>query len=455
MLTSADCWHTLARRCLRFSRWRAAVGAAIVYLASAAWAQAPDPNAPAVRLINTIPINGTAGNRATKMFSFGSSWVDGSGLVFLADRSNAAIEVIDTSGRFTGTPDSLFGQIGGAAFNFAGDTGSDATSGPNGVIRAFPCIFVTDGNSRVISINETISFLQPVASVSTGGQFRADGLAFAFPPGRPTLLVINDADTPPFASSIPVNISTCALGTPFRIPFKTALLNATNGVGQPVWIPPLPGGPLAFFFYVPIPEVNGPGGGGPSGGIARITLLGVPTIDAFYPINFCQPSGLTVDEFAPFDLLVQCSTVFDTSGIACTPVVPGAAPATCAGIAHPQVAICNVTPGRDCRGNALVSVPGPGGGDQVWFNSMDGNYYITGGNNPVGPNFGIVKSGSNTLTQLVPTLPPIPAEPGVHSAGSAHSIVASPVNNHIYVPLPANTAYPNCLQGCIAVYSAQ
>jgi hypothetical protein len=273
------------------------------------------------------------------------------------------------------------------------------------------------------------------------------------------LLVINDADTPPFASSIPVNTSTCALGTPLRIPFKTALLNATNGAGQPVWLPPLPGGPPAFFFYVPIPEVNGPGGGGPNGGIARITLLSTPSIDAFYPINFCQPSGLTVDEFAPFDLLVQCSTVFDTSGRACTPVVPapgtGAAPATCAGIAYPQVAICNVTPGRDCTGNALVSVPGPGGGDQVWFNFMDGNYYITGGNNPVGPNFGIVKSGSNTLTQLVPTLPPVPAVPGVHSAGSAHSIVASPVNNRIYVPLPANTSYPNCTQGCVAVFSAQ
>jgi hypothetical protein len=314
----------------------------------------------------------------------------------------------------------------------------------------------------VISINETISFVQPVASVSTGGQFRANGLAFAsaLPQTiQPMLLVINDADTPPFASSIPVNTSTCALGTPFRIPFKTALLNATNGAGQPVWIPPLPGGPpLALFFYVPIPEVNGPGGGGPNGGIARITINGVPSIDAFYPINFCQPSGLAINEFAPFDLLVQCSTVFDTSGRPCTPVVPapgtGAAPATCTGIAYPQVAICNPNPSRGCRGNALVSVPGPGGGDQVWFNS-DGNYYITGGNNPVGPNFGIVKSGSNTLTQLVPTLPPVPAVPGVHSAGSVHSIAASPISNHIYVPLPANTSYLNCTQGCIAVFSAQ
>jgi hypothetical protein len=36
-----------------------------------------------------------------------------------------------------------------------------------------------------------------------------------------------------------------------------------------------------------------------------------------------------------------------------------------------------------------------------------------------------------------------------------HSIAASAANNHVYVPLPANTSYPNCVQGCIAVFSAQ
>jgi hypothetical protein len=53
------------------------------------------------------------------------------------------------------------------------------------------------------------------------------------------------------------------------------------------------------------------------------------------------------------------------------------APPSCNGIAFPQLAICDVTPGRDCTGNALVSVPGVGGGDEVWFNSGDGNYYAT------------------------------------------------------------------------------
>jgi hypothetical protein len=172
-----------------------------------------------------------------------------------------------------------------------------------------------------------------------------------------------------------------------------------------------------------------------------------------------QPAGLTVGPNG--DLLVGANSVFDTSGKKCTAVVPapgtGAAPATCTGIAFPQSAICN--PGKGCTGNSLVSVPGVGGGDEVWFNSGDGNYYVTAGNDPVGPVFGVIASVSNVLTQLVPTLPPVPATapptPPGHSAGTVHSIAASAANNHVYVPLPANTSYPNCVQGCIAVFSAQ
>jgi hypothetical protein len=75
------------------------------------------------------------------------------------------------------------------------------------------------------------------------------------------------------------------------------------------------------------------------------------------------------------------------------------------------------------------------------------------------------------LTQLVPTLPPTPLVPLVPpvgtritliSSGTAHSIAASPANNHVYLPLPANSDYtappagtPACVQGCVAVFSAQ
>jgi hypothetical protein len=116
-------------------------------------------------------------------------------------------------------------------------------------------------------------------------------------------------------------------------------------------------------------------------------------------------------------------------------------------------------------------VPGAGGGDEVWFNSGDGNYYATAGNNPGGPVVAVIASGSgtsttNVLTQLVPTLEPTPAVASIkRSSGTAHSIAASVANsslgtqNHVYVPLPANNSYQlngvGCSQGCIAVFSAQ
>jgi hypothetical protein len=410
---------------------------------------AASPTPAQISLLKTIPINGTAANRATQMFSFDISFVDANnGLYYLGDRSNAAVDVVDTTGAFTGTPDTLFGQIGGPAVGFQGDTGTTATSGPNGVAAFFPCIFAGDGNSRVVSFNGAVNFTVPVSSFNTGGAKRADEMAFD--PKDRLLLVINNADTPPFGTLINVS-SSCVLSQPKTIFFTAANgVNATNGAEQPVWEP------MTQRFYVSIPEINGPGDGtGPNGGVARINPAN-GAIETVYPVNFMQPAGLTLGPNG--DLLVGSNSVFDTSGKKCSAVVPGSVttpvgvPATCTGIGSPQVAICN--PGKGCTGNSLVSVPGVGGGDEVWYNSGDGNYYVTAGNDPVGPLFGVVGSVVNTLTQLLPTLPPVPAvTTGTkHSAGTVHSVAASAANNHVYVPLPANSSYPNCAQGCIAVF---
>jgi len=416
------------------------------------------PTSAQLSLLKTIPIKVTPSNPANGMFSFDISFVDpATGLYYLADRSNAALDVVDTK------TDTLFGQIGGnPAFQpgFAGDTGSTATSGPNGVAAASPCIFATDSPSRVVSFNSSVSFTAAVTSFNTGGTARADELAFD--PKDRLLLVINNADTPPFGTLINVSTS-CVLSLPKRILFAAANgVNATNGAEQPAW------DPNTQRFYVSIPEINGPGDGtGPNGAVIRINPIG-GAIETVYPVNFMQPAGLTAGPNG--DLLVGANSVFDSLGKKCTAVVPApspttgtatqtapAHPATCIGIAAPQSAICN--PGRGCTGNALVSVPGVGGGDEVWYNSGDGNYYVTAGNDPVGPVLGVVGSVVNTLTQLLPTLPPVPLLPGappnftpVHSAGTVHSVAASAANNHVYVPLPANSSYPNCTQGCIAVF---
>src|SRR6516162_4915904 len=118
------------------------------------------PTPAQLSLLTTIPINGTAASPSTKLYSFDISFVDpANGLYYLADRSNKALDVVDTTGNFTGIPDTLYGQIGGAAFGFAGDVqnpnglSNTAISGPDGVVAGFPCIFAGDAGSRLISIN--------------------------------------------------------------------------------------------------------------------------------------------------------------------------------------------------------------------------------------------------------------------------------------------------------------
>lgn len=443
---------TPQRRYWQVSLVAAAIAAVPLFLTHITPAQAA--NSPALRLINTIPINGTASNPTKQMFTFDISWVDpANGLYYLADRSNAALDVVDTTGAFTGKPDSLFGQIGGSLVGFSGDTGKTSTSGPDGVVAGFPCIFAGDGSSRVVSFNGAVSFTTVVSSASTGGAFRADEIAYDAADGL--LIAANNADTPPFSTIFTVNKSTCALSNPIKTTFTNfpmangGTASATNGVEQPQW------DPKTQRFYISIPEINGPGGGGPNGAVARITKAGV--IETAYPINFCQPGGLSVGPNG--DLLVGCSTVFDLSGHACTGATANGAPATCTGTANPQVAVCNPSSATPCTGNSLVAIPGPGGGDEVWFNSGDGNYYVTGGNSTWGPSLAVAASGAltpgNVMTQLLPTIQPIASVSGVHGGGSAHSVAASGANNHVYLPLPANTAYPNCAQGCIGVFSAQ
>jgi hypothetical protein len=485
MLANTECVCTAARRFWQSSAW-GAVGVALLWFGSAAWAQgqsSDDPNAPALRLITTVPIFGTAPSHNTPLFSFDISFVDpANGLYYLADRSNRAIDIIDTTGNNKGIcgptdtgPDTLCGQIGGASVGFQGFTGNNNTSGPDGVVASFPCVFAGDGNSRVVAFNwaGTSGVTSVAGTLNTGGTTRVDEMAFD--PKDNVLMVVNNAETPPFATLITISKPTCAMSNPIKVSFATLptatnvsspVQNpmATNGAEQPAW------DPLTQRFYEAIPEVNGNGGTGPNGGLAQVNPL-TGKIENFFQINFCQPSGTAVGPNG--DVLVGCNTVFDLTGKACLQVAatPAGQPniirqAICTGTSGAQVVICNPSRGCSTSSGSIVSIPGAGGDDEVWFNSGDKNYYIAQQNNPVGASLAVVASGAtstpNTLLQVVPTLPQqaatVPTTPSgtlAAVAPSAHSVAASAANNHVYVPLQANNAYPNCWLGCVAVFSAQ
>lgn len=397
-------------------------------------AHADGPKGP-VRLLTTVPIPGTGANTSGgNMYVFDISFVDKSTQTYyLADRSNGVVDVVDAeTGAFAG-------QIS-ATPPFKGFTGSNATSGPNGVVAAFPWLFVTDAPSRVVTID--LRNGNTVADVSTGGadSLRADELAYD--PKDGLLLVVNNADTPPFATLISVNKSTGALTVGTRVTLDAAHgVDAQNGAEQPVW------DPSTHKFYLSIPQI---GLNVQDGGVVRIDPS-TGAIETTYPIELCQPAGLS--RGPDHDLLVGCNTVFDTAGNVWSQ--------TGTVTAAPKDVILDVHKG------STTDVPGAGAGDEVWFNSGDGNYYATGSGSPLRPldlsgpadaqgasALSVIDAGKKDLIQLVPTfnVPAVTTGTNQHPSGTSHSVAANAKNNHVFVALPANNAFPGCLTGCIAVY---
>jgi len=184
----------------------ALAGALSAAAAGIAFADDDARTAPAVKLLTTIavPINPLAAPPSTGMKSFDISWVDArTELYYLADRSNQAVDVVDAR------HNTFVKQIMGG---FRGFTGSNDTSGPNGVVVAGNFLFVTDAPSRVVTIDLRTDAIvgdvhtckppsAPPACVISPN--RADELAYD--PEDSLILAVNNADDPPFATLIHVD----------------------------------------------------------------------------------------------------------------------------------------------------------------------------------------------------------------------------------------------------------
>jgi hypothetical protein len=138
-------------------------------------------------------------------------------------------------------------------------------------------LFVTDANSRIVSIDLRTDTV--VSEVSTGGApgLRADELAYD--PQDGLLLPVNNADSPPFATLIKVDKKTGKLTVLSRITFT----DATNGAEQPVW------DAGTGKFYISIPELNG---NVSDGAVGRISTKGV--LETLFHVQNCQPAGLSL-----------------------------------------------------------------------------------------------------------------------------------------------------------------
>jgi hypothetical protein len=459
--------HSTLRALLKKCVVSSVLVAVPVLVAGNAWAQHNNGKKvePAVRLLSSVPIpvstsNPLAGKIGAGTYSFDISYVDQStGTYYLADRNNFAVDALFA--------ESIVTQIvpNNGHKPFAGFTpcsppaGANDCAGPNGVVAAFPWLFVTDAPSRVLTFDlrtnppTTVSEVDLLAGLP-GEATRADELAYD--PKDGLILAINNASTPPVATLVSVNHTTGALAVVKNIFLDTARsgVDAQNGAEQPVW------DPITQKFYLSIPQI----GANPTvGGVIRISTTG--TVEATYTLTFCSPAGLALGPFD--DLLVGCNTIWDTTGALWT----GHADQR-TNTAAPQLIIIDAK-----TGVITANILGAGVGDEVWFNKGDNHYYAASSGSNLAPNalfparapvgtattapvnvsqgaatLDVIDALSETLDQRVPTLN-VPADPsGSHPAGTAHSVAADASTNHVFVPIAANNAVPNCLTGCITIY---
>jgi hypothetical protein len=398
-------------------------------LAGVAMAAIAGPAAAQVDNTNPILVPVLAGdqfvNPTGRFTAFDISFADSvTGDIFIADRSNAGVDIFSGSG---------LTQIGRAA-GFAGvqppppAAANNSISGPDGVLTVtsggLTTLYAGDGNStlKVFQFTNPTNPGSAVMSISTGGTTRVDEMAFS--PATGQVLAANNAETPAFGSlfstsgggHLPVTLT----NTPITVPASQGGING-GGMEQPAWNPLTTGGAS---FWVSIPQL-GIGGANDPGGISQISPNGtvLQTI-SFNPqlLNGsissagCGPSGLAVAGNG--NMLVGCNT------------------------AGPSQAIL-----VDKNGNFLAAVGKGtlGGTDEVWYDPFTNKFYATGGpgGTTVGTRFfDVIDPNTGMVLQRVD----LPA------TTSAHSITVNPFNGDVWVALSGN-GNTFCPSGCIAVFT--
>jgi hypothetical protein len=393
-----------------------AIGSVALLTMTAAAAAAPAGDE-AFREKNAVPVNGQP------LTSFDMSFVDPTlGLYFLADRSNAAIDVLPT-GTLTPTATTLGAGV------FVGIASGGNTSGPNGVITASKHteVWAGDGPSidSITGLSTSHVVVIDVASnvathkIDTGGVMRAGKLCED--PKDKLVLVANDGPQDLFLSFISTNkyeaIGKIKLdGSDPNGSFIKAT-NATNGIAQCQW------NQFTGSFYVAVPEVGGPGDNSAAGAVLVIDPknMNVEKVFAVEHALCVGPQGLAIGPNP--QILLGCT---------------GVGPAPYANVPPGSVVISAID------GSTLFQF-GLNGIDEVWYNPGDNSYFLAANNNTVNFGFG---------PQLDPFIGVVDAGGGISPDGSGleedgpffvntvaflpddHSIAVDPSATIVYVPTP-------------------
>jgi DNA-binding beta-propeller fold protein YncE len=340
-------------------------------------------DAAGMKRVDTIRVPGDP------LASFDIGIVNDAGIYALTDRSNKSVDLIDAAtGKFLGR------VAGFTGFNKA--SGS-AVSGPDGVIAVGnDQLWAGDGDSTVKIID--LKSRSITDTISTGGQKRVDEMAYD--PRDPLIIVVNNADKPPFVTFISSETH--------KVLGKIVLDHASDGAEQPAW------DPVTGKVYLTIPVIDGVEANGAVAVIDPRTLK----LEKMLPVTKCMPAGLAVGPQA--HLLIGCSDDAVDSGFPAQSLV------------------------MDARtGKIVATIDKIGGSDEVWYDDKSGNYYLAAAKNPGGPVLGVIDARTDRWIANLPSGP------------RAHSVAADPKSGRVFVPIEARKDSADCALGCIAVYASQ
>ena len=425
--------------------------AVLTSAAGSALATCTGPGAPTTTQTKCLTAVQIPGN---PLRSFDISWVNPDRAeYYLADRSNAGIDIIDTKNN---TFKRRLPGFVGAVLNAAGTAVNNAVSGPDGVATHGRWLYAGDGDStlKVFDLDAPTASAQK-ASIHTGGSTRVDELALNT--DGTLVLAANNAEDPPFATLFSANgdspKNSVSIITKVTISATIVPAGAGLSIEQPAWEP------KTARFYVSVPIIaNNPAGcnfgqlAGPitcDGGLLVVdpTTLTKPTatLGAFdpvkntgvVPLHKCGPNGATVGRHS--DLLLGCTPQNNPSNTT-------------------TLAINAVT-------KNTVNINNITGSDEVWFNAGDNRYYTgssrdcgTGGTCPDATHPGFAQLGvigsDHILIEKIP------------QSSNSHSVAADSKRNFIYVPqvapvsvvgsggdiTPVGQGICGSTNGCVAVY---
>jgi hypothetical protein len=386
--------------------------AGVVALAAAT---GPALAGPTVAFDAYIPVPAdTANVQPDGAFSaFDISFADSvTGDIFIADRSNASVDI------FSGSSLTFLGRATG----FTGQQATTSVSGPDGVLTVtsggLTTLYAGDGNSTLKVFNATNPAAPSLlSSTSTNGTTRVDEMAYS--PSSHQVLAANNAETPAYGNLFsttnghsPVSLSI----SPITVPAGQGGI-AAGGMEQPAW------DKNTGTFFVSIPQLS-TGGASDPGGVAEISTSGVVmrTISlASLGITSCSPTGLSVGGSG--NLMVGCGTV-------------GAA----AILLNPTGA-----------GSIVKTFAGLGGTDELWYDPTTNAFYVTGNDGSNTTRFFDVVTDNGAASTISQTVD-LPA------TTSAHSITVDPFNGDVFVALAGTSALDPCPAtfenpGCIAVFA--